>query len=260
MGLPLRRSGDLADQAVDLGDLGDDPLQRLARAADQADAGLDLLGGGGDQGPDLLGGLGRALGQGPDFLGHDREATTAFARAGGLDAGVQGQEVGLEGDLVDDADDVGDLLRRALDGGHGADGVADHLARAVDVVAGAGHHAGGFLGARSGLGDRGGDFVHRRDGLFQAGGLALGAARQIGGGLGDLIRAGAHAADPAFDDAEGVGQLGGGGVVVRAQGLIGLGEALLQAGGQVATRQVRQSRAEGGDGGVALGLGALAGG
>ena len=56
------------------------------------------------------------------------EATTAkpltgLAGPGRLDAGVQGQQVGLEGDFVDHADDVADLARAGLDLAHGRDGL-----------------------------------------------------------------------------------------------------------------------------------------
>ena len=53
----------------------------------------------------------RALGQVAHLLGHHREALAGVAGPGRLDRGVQGQQVGLEGDLVDHADDVADLLR-----------------------------------------------------------------------------------------------------------------------------------------------------
>ena len=46
--------------------------------------------------------------------GHDREAAALLAGARRLDRGVEGQEVGLECDLVDDADDVGDLAAGRL--------------------------------------------------------------------------------------------------------------------------------------------------
>ena len=60
---------------------------------------------------DLLGGRRAAAGE-VAHLGRDhREAAALLAGARRFDGGVQRQQVGLEGDLVDDADDVGDLLR-----------------------------------------------------------------------------------------------------------------------------------------------------
>jgi hypothetical protein len=45
-----------------------------------------------------------------DFVRHHRESQSGFARAGRFHGGVQGQDVGLEGNLVDH---LGDLLRLA---------------------------------------------------------------------------------------------------------------------------------------------------
>jgi integrase len=69
---------------------------------------------GADQALDLLGGLRRALGQAAHFAGHHREAAALFAGTRRFHRGVQRQDVGLEGDAVDHADDVGDLLRAVL--------------------------------------------------------------------------------------------------------------------------------------------------
>ena len=79
-------------------------------SAHQPRAGLDLLDAGADQALDLLGRFGRALREAAHLAGHDGEAAALFAGARRFDRGVQRQDVGLEGDAVDDADDVGDLL------------------------------------------------------------------------------------------------------------------------------------------------------
>jgi hypothetical protein len=55
------------------------------------------------------------LGEFAHFLGDDRKALAGIAGARRLDAGIQRQQVGLEGDVVDDADDVGNLARRLFD-------------------------------------------------------------------------------------------------------------------------------------------------
>ena len=73
---------------------------------------LDALDAGADQRLDLLGRLGAALRQAAHLGGHDREAAALLAGPRRFDRGVQRQDVGLEGDAVDHADDVGDLLRR----------------------------------------------------------------------------------------------------------------------------------------------------
>ena len=72
---------------------------------------FDLLARRKDQGLDLLGGIGRSLGQGSHLGCHDREAATRIARSCRLDTRVEGQQIGLEGNLVDDPDDLSDLVR-----------------------------------------------------------------------------------------------------------------------------------------------------
>ncbi len=64
-----------------------------------------------DQGLDFLGRCRRALRQVAHFGGDHGKAAALFAGTRRFDRGVQGQDVGLEGDAVDDADDVGDLAR-----------------------------------------------------------------------------------------------------------------------------------------------------
>src|SRR5579871_6571689 len=71
-----------------------------------------------DQTADLPRGGCRPLGQLADFIGYNREAPAMLARAGGLDSGIERQQVGLLGDLVDGLDDGSDslaLLSQLLD-------------------------------------------------------------------------------------------------------------------------------------------------
>ena len=108
--LLLSRRADFAHQGRDLFDPPRNAGQSLARLTHQNHPVLDLAGTGRDQRLDLLGRFRRTLRQGPHFGRDDGEATTGLARTGGLDPGVQGQEIGLEGDLVDHADDLADLV------------------------------------------------------------------------------------------------------------------------------------------------------
>src|ERR1043166_173718 len=59
-----------------------------------------------DQILDLLGGIGAALRQRPHLLRHHRETAARLTCTRRLDARVERQKIGLEGDLVDDADDL----------------------------------------------------------------------------------------------------------------------------------------------------------
>ena len=93
--LLLHRRGDRRGDLVDLGD----------GRADRADRGHGIAGGalhGGDLGADLLGRLGRLVGQALHLGGHDGEALAGLAGARRLDRGVERQQVGLAGDLVDE--------------------------------------------------------------------------------------------------------------------------------------------------------------
>jgi hypothetical protein len=69
---------------------------------------LDALDAGADQGLDLACGFGAALRQAAHLGGHDRKAAALLAGTRGFHRRVQRQDVGLEGDAVDGADDVGD--------------------------------------------------------------------------------------------------------------------------------------------------------
>jgi hypothetical protein len=62
------------------------------------------------------------MGKGAHFAGHDRKAFAGLARAGGLDPGVKGKEVGLKRYRIDHIDDLGDFGGRILDLFHGDDG------------------------------------------------------------------------------------------------------------------------------------------
>jgi hypothetical protein len=78
-------------------------------------AGVDLLHRVADQRLDFLGRRGRTLRQAAHFGGHHRKAAALLAGARRFHRGVQRQDIGLEGDAVDHADDVDDLLRRRVD-------------------------------------------------------------------------------------------------------------------------------------------------
>ena len=51
----------------------------------------------------------------PHLFGHHGKSLARFARPGGFHRGVEGQQVGLEGDLVDHLDDLGGLGGGLLD-------------------------------------------------------------------------------------------------------------------------------------------------
>ena len=144
-----------------------------------------------------------ALRQAAHLRGHHRKAAAGFAGARGFHRGVERQQVGLARDLVDHADDVGDLARGILDLGHRLDRLGDHLAAAIgDLAGGAGGRV-GLLGVLGVLLHGRGNLFHRGRGLFQAGGLLLGALRQIGRAGRDFRRGVGHLARRLLDLANG---------------------------------------------------------
>ncbi|MNE30832.1 hypothetical protein D3C80_1243720 [compost metagenome] len=50
----------------------------------------------------------------PHLLRDDGKASSGFASAGSLHTGIESKEIGLESNLVNDADDAANLLRRPL--------------------------------------------------------------------------------------------------------------------------------------------------
>ncbi len=182
-GLLVRGGGDLFGDDGQTLDLTGDPFQRMAGVADQGHARADLTARLGDQGLDLLGGRGRTLSQGANLRRHHGEAAPGVARPRRLDACVQRQQVGLEGDLVDHADNGPDLGRRAFDLAHGGDGAADHGLSFDGFRLGAANHAARLNRPFGRTGHGGGDLLQGGGGFFQAGGLLFGAARQIVGRL-----------------------------------------------------------------------------
>ncbi len=114
-GLLGRRGRDLLHEVRGLADGRHQVLQHLAGPLGDRDAGRR-------QGADLLGRRLALLGELAHLGGHDREALAVLAGPGRLDGRVQGQEVRLVGDLLDDRDLLGD-------GAHGLDGLARRRGR-----------------------------------------------------------------------------------------------------------------------------------
>ncbi len=83
----------------------------------------------GDLGLNFLGGLGGLAGQVLDLPGDHGKALAGFAGARGFDGGVERQQVGLAGDLVDQLHHLADLLGRLGQAGDGAVGAVGLLDR-----------------------------------------------------------------------------------------------------------------------------------
>ena len=102
-------TGNGGDLLVDFRDADDHLAQKIAGLVHELRTARDALGAGRDQVLDLACRLGRPLRQGANFVGDDGEALAAFTGTCGLDPGVQRQQIGLEGDAVDQVGDLFDL-------------------------------------------------------------------------------------------------------------------------------------------------------
>jgi hypothetical protein len=134
-------------------------------------------------------GIGAALGQRTHFGGDNREALAGVASTGSLDPCIEREEIGLEGDAINHADDLGDALCGGLDRVHRLDRAFDDRAAscrlAMRVRSGA-VDLGGTCGA---FADQRGDLLHCCAGFLEPGGLSFGAQRKIIGGGADFARA-----------------------------------------------------------------------
>ena len=159
--LLLGRRCDRADELRDPGNTDHHFRRGLARVRGEFRARVHPRDRIGDQRLDLRGGFGRALREGANLTGHDGEAAALVSRAGGLDGGVERQDVRLEGDRVYDADDLADLVRTCLDALHHLRYLAHRRAAALR---GASRRDRCFMSAKSVFGvliDRRRDLLYR---------------------------------------------------------------------------------------------------
>src|ERR1700722_305826 len=113
-------SGDLGDHRLHGLGAPDDAGEGVTGGSCGRDAALDvthagLHGGddfvgavldGADGGTDLFGGLAGTFGEAADLTGDDGKSAAVFSGSRGLDAGVEGEQAGLVGDIVDDLHDL----------------------------------------------------------------------------------------------------------------------------------------------------------
>src|SRR6185369_4947488 len=181
-------AGDLADHLAHLLRARDDLLDHRAGGLRMRAAGGDLRDAIVDQRLDLLGGLRAALREAAHFARHHREAASLLAGTRRLDRGVEREDVGLEGDALDHAEDVGHAAHAALDRAgrvdHALHGAGALLRDALGVVR-------ELRGAAAALGvllHRARELLHAGSRLLEGGGLLLRALRKVRIALGDLLR------------------------------------------------------------------------
>ena len=174
------------DEFGDFFDLNDDVIDGRASILDQPRTVVHPRRARADEGLDLLGCLGTASCQRADFTGDNRKAAALFTRPRRLDGCIQGQDVGLKRDAVNDRDDVSHLLRAGRDVPHRVDHVAHDLAAALGGLAGRASEPGRLAGRIRILFHRRTDLAHGSGSLLQVRRLLLRPMRQIGIAAGDL--------------------------------------------------------------------------
>ena len=143
---------------------------------------------GGDLAGNFVRGAGSLVGQALHFLRHHGKAATGVTGTGGLDRGVERQQVGLAGNVADQAQDRFDRLGMVRQGGRHGNGVARLRRGALCHFGGAFHFGARVLDRADQAGRGAGGLAHRKGGLFGGGGdfrrLAQHAAGRGGGILG----------------------------------------------------------------------------
>src|SRR5258708_10880119 len=168
------------DYRTHTADGSNDVAHRPARRLDQGGAGIDGVDRRVDQRADLARGVGAAAGEAAHFGRNHGESAAMVSRARRLNGGVEGQDIRLECETVDDADDVGDLA--------GCRG--DFIHRPYDLRYGRAAIAGNFGGVRresigrmslfAGTANDLGDFGHRTRRRLHARRLLLAAGAELG--------------------------------------------------------------------------------
>ena len=143
----------------------------------------------------ILGGQLRAFGQFAHFAGDHGKAFAVVTSTGCLNGGVQRQQIGLVGDVVDDADFFGNLA-------HGLNGAGHGLFAGLRLAGGLGGQAVGMAGTVGVLFDGRAHLLDGRGGFFHRRGLGRRRLRQrlrgggyLVGGIAQLVRRGADFAN-----------------------------------------------------------------
>jgi hypothetical protein len=94
---------------------------------------------------DLLGGVRSAFRQALHFIGHHGEAAARLAGHRCLNGGIERENVGLLGDVVDELDDVADFLRALAQALDALGGLLNGFANGVHAVDGSTHGIATFV-------------------------------------------------------------------------------------------------------------------
>ena len=184
LGYPItllhRRDGNLAHDFRHAAHAAHHFIHGATRFIDQPAAGGHLVHRIIDQFLDLLGRCCAALRQITHFGSHHGKATPLLTGPRRLHRRVQRQNIGLESDAIDHADDVDNLIGRGINRRHGRHHLRHHRTAALRHFGGSFRQLIGLAGIFRIVLDGARQFVNRCRRLFQCAGLVLGASRQIG--------------------------------------------------------------------------------
>ena len=135
-----------------------------------------MLGRGRNQCLDLFGRSRRPLRQRPHFRSDHGKALARISGARGLDPGVQGQQIGLEGDIVNRTNDLRDLLGRFFNLGHRRYGTLDDDPTLIGRLARLPYNPFNLTGTIGSRFDRCRQFVQRCRSLLQGSRLVFSTA------------------------------------------------------------------------------------
>src|SRR5260370_133074 len=89
-----------------------------------------------DEGGNFLGGLRRLFGQLTDFISDDGKTKSAFTGTSRFDGRVQGEQVGLFGNVINDFDDLADVIGAMAENVDDFGGRLDGLVGAAEAIGG----------------------------------------------------------------------------------------------------------------------------
>ncbi|CNU52241.1 Uncharacterised protein [Salmonella enterica subsp. enterica serovar Bovismorbificans] len=173
------RRGNLAHDIGHAGHCIDDLIHGFTGAFDQRRPHINTAHGILNQTLDLSCRLRATLGQITDFTGYHREPASLLACARRFYRRIQRQDIGLESNTVDYADNIGDFLRTGGDIAHCLYDVIHHFAAFLRCFRGAQCQVTGLTGVFGVLFHGGGQLFHTGGSLFQRRCLLLSTGREI---------------------------------------------------------------------------------
>ncbi len=237
----LGRRRNVRNQSGDLGYGVHNLAQSVAGTSDQIDARLHLASTFGDQLVYLPRGIRGALCERAHLRSDDCKSTACVAGTGRFDTCIQGEQVGLERDVVDDLDDGGDPVRAFGDLVHRCNRV-EHDTTAVFGVALCGGHGLICTGCTArGRTDRSCQIVQRCGGFLEGGRGTFGSAGQAIGGRADVACLVVDVLGVLGDVPQGLCQVGHCAVVVDPELFVAAGKGLLDGGRQVPATELAQA-------------------